>query len=104
MSGRSVDSVGVRAVPTSVEHAATELRTALDAVATAFAELKTGAGAGLTEIPAAIQAVMENAQGRLTAMVDRIHGDEQAAVTAEAAARPATASGDPSFSTAAGTP
>ena len=119
MSGWSIDPSGVQSVLASVETAASELRTALDSASTSFAELSVGAGPNMADVAAAIQALMESEQGRLTAIGNRItagslgastatigyiQGDEEMAATAQAAAGRAAVSGDLSFFTAAGTP
>jgi len=119
MSGWSIDPSGVQSVLASVENAATELRTALDSASTSFAELATGAGPNMADLPAAIQALMESEQGRLTAIGNRItagslgastatigyiQGDEEMAATAQTAATRAASSGDLSFFDTSGTP
>ncbi|MDJ0338454.1 DUF6507 family protein [Cryobacterium sp. PH31-O1] len=116
MSGWSINAPGVQSVLTSVETAATELSTALDGMSAAFSELSSGAGSGLADVPAAVQALITSEQNRLIAIGNRItagslgasaatigyvQGDEEMAATAQAAASQAASSGDLSFFTGA---
>ncbi|MCU1445015.1 DUF6507 family protein [Cryobacterium sp.] len=108
MTSWSIDPQGVSTVLTSVETAATELSTALDGILTAQDDLVYGAGS-LGGVPAAVAALIESEKTRLTnvgrrinagtlgastAAIAYVHGDEEMAASAQAAASTSALNGD----------